>query len=71
MGWGGFLDKLMGKIPIQDRIERIKNKITDLEEEKMKIIGGTWDVKKTMRIKSIDIELTKQRRLLANCTDAK
>jgi hypothetical protein len=33
MGWGGFLDKLMEKLPIQGRIERLKNERTALEKE--------------------------------------
>lgn len=32
MGWGGFLDKLLGKLPIQDRTERWKNEIDKLEK---------------------------------------
>lgn len=33
MGWGGFLDKVMEKLPIQGRIERAKNEKARLEKE--------------------------------------
>ena len=32
MGWGGFLDKLLGILPIQKRQERWKNEIDKLEQ---------------------------------------
>ena len=35
MGWGGFLDKIMGQIPGRD--ERIRNQIDDLKREMDKL----------------------------------
>jgi len=54
MGWGGFLDKLMGKLPIQQRIERWKNEIDNLTKEKNKLLMGECDEKKAIRLEFID-----------------
>lgn len=39
--WGDFLNRLMKKLPIQDRKERILNKIHDLEREKNDLLTET------------------------------
>jgi len=54
MSWGGFLDKLMGKLPIQDRKERWRNQIENLKKEKIKLQKGVCDEKKAKRISDID-----------------
>jgi hypothetical protein len=57
MGWGGFLDKLMGKLPIQQRIERWKNEIDNLTKEKNKLLLGECDEKKATRLEFIDTRI--------------
>lgn len=54
MGWGGFLDKLLGKLPIQDRIERWKNEIDNLEREKRAIQLLNLDIDKAEDRKKAD-----------------
>ena len=66
MGWGGFLDKFISKLPIQDRKERIKNKITSLELEREKLVKETWDAKKGKRLGDINTELVVLREQLKN-----
>ena len=66
MGWGGFLDKLIGKLPIQDRKERIKNKIEDLRQERAKLIKEPSSVKTSKRITDIDIAIPECEQLLRN-----
>ena len=46
MAWGGFLDKLMDKIPIQGRIERWKNERENLLKEKKDIEKLKLDISK-------------------------
>lgn len=46
MGWGGFLDKLIDKLPIQGRIERWKNELENLEQEKAKLSILNLDINK-------------------------
>lgn len=53
-GWGGFLDKLLGKLPIQDRIERWKNEIDNLEREKRAIQLLNLDIDKAEDRKKAD-----------------
>ncbi len=46
MGWGGFLDKLLDKLPIQGRIERWKNELENLEKEKARLSILNLDINK-------------------------
>jgi hypothetical protein len=66
MGWGGFLDKLMGKLPIQSRKERWKNKLDALEKERQEILKGVCDEKKSLRLISIDNNIAYIVQLLKN-----
>jgi hypothetical protein len=66
MGWGGFLDKLMGKIPVQDRKERIKNHIEDLRNERVKLLKEDSSVKTSKRITAIDADILHSEQLLRN-----
>jgi hypothetical protein len=59
MGWGGALDKLLSKLPIQGRVERWKNQIKAYEKEKQELLKGECDVKKTARLQFINSELIK------------
>jgi len=44
MGWGGFLDKLLDKVPIQGRVERWKNEKANLLKEKGEIERMNLDI---------------------------
>jgi len=66
MGWGGFLDKLMGVLPIQKRKERWKNELDNLTKERVQLIRGTCDEKKASRIIIIDQRIAVINQLLKN-----
>jgi hypothetical protein len=66
MGWGGFLDKLMGVLPIQKRKERWKNEVDNLTKERANLIEGRCDEKKAARVVAIDERLTYLNQLLKN-----
>lgn len=66
MGWGGFLDQLFKKLPIQDRKERIKNHIEDLRKERIKLQKESASVKTSKRITAIDLDIIKSEQLLRN-----
>ena len=68
MGWGGFLDKLISKLPIQDRKERIKNRIKDLEREQKELTNGEATPKKTATYQRNKLELARLSDKLANLT---
>ena len=38
-GWGGFLDKFISKLPIQNRVERWKNELDNLEKERTRLLN--------------------------------
>jgi hypothetical protein len=65
-GWGGFLDKLLGKLPIQDRRERWKNQIDDLIKSKNKILDSEWNEKKALRVTKIDEKIEHLNQLIKN-----
>jgi hypothetical protein len=54
MGLFGFLDKLLAKLPIQDRIERIRNELDNLKKEKEKIEKYPLDINKPEDRKKAD-----------------
>jgi hypothetical protein len=66
MGWGGFLDKIMDKLPIQSRVERWKNQIDQYEREKKLLLSGECDDKKSKRLLFIDTELVRLNGLCKN-----
>lgn len=66
MGWGGFFDKIMDKLPIQGRVERWKNEIDKLESEKKEIVKGTPDAKKVSRLIDINNRLDDLNRMCKN-----
>jgi hypothetical protein len=66
MGWGGFLDKLMDKLPIQGREERWKNELENLQKERAKIIGGKWSYEKNERLNAIDVRIDYLNQCLRN-----
>ena len=66
MGWGGFLDKVMDKIPIQGRVERWKNKLDKLEAEREALIGGSWTHEKATRLDAVKLGIAKYNGLLKN-----
>ncbi len=65
--WGGFLNQLLKKLPIQGRKERIKNRLDDLDKKRTKLITkGTWNVKKAEALNRIDSDISRQQQLLKN-----
>lgn len=66
MGWGGFLDKLLGVLPIQKRIERWKNEIDNLTKERNNLLQGVADEKKASRLIIIDNRIAYLNQLLKN-----
>ena len=66
MGWGGFLDKLLGKLPIQDRQERWRNQIENLKKEKNALLKTKPTPKKARRIVDIDKRIEYLTQLLRN-----
>lgn len=72
MGWGGFLDKLLEKLPIQGRVERWKNELENLKKERSEIekvplnINSAADRKKAMRLGVIDKRIDDLNQLLRN-----
>lgn len=62
----GFLDKLIDKLPLQNRVERWKNQIDDYEKEKEMLLEGACDAKKAKRVEFIDRELTRLHQLCKN-----
>lgn len=66
-----LVNKLFDKIPIQDRKERWKNELENLQKEKTNLIRQPADVKKAERIIVIDKRITYLNQLLRNSTDSK
>lgn len=65
-GWGGFLDKLMGVLPIQKRKERWKNELDNLQKERDTLLQGQCDEKKSTRLITINNRIAYLVQLLKN-----
>lgn len=66
-----LLDKIMGKLPIQDRKERWKNEIDNLTKERKELINGKYTAKKGDRVIAIDLRISYLNQLLKNSSDSK
>lgn len=66
----GFLDKLLGVLPIQKRKERWKNEIDNLSKERNELLKGKCDEKKANRIVAIDQRIAYLNQLFKNSSDA-
>ena len=66
MGWGGFLDKLLSKLPIQDRWERIRNRLDRLKQEEKNLLKGKYNEKKAKRLNTVRNGMSKCIVLLQN-----
>jgi hypothetical protein len=64
--WGSFFDKLISKLPIQNRIERWKNQLVDLKKQREELLKGDCDDKKAMRLRDINNRIDKLNELLKN-----
>lgn len=64
------LGYLFGKIPLQDRKERWKNELENLEREKNEILISKADVKKAKRVTDIDKRIAYLNQLLKNSSNA-
>ena len=68
MGWGGFLDKLISKLPIQDRKERIKNRIDNIDRQQKELTNGEATPKKTALYRHNQLERERLLDQLKNLT---
>ena len=66
--WGSFLSKLIDKLPIADRKERIKNRINDLERQQKELTSGESTDKKIATYQRNKLELARLLDQLANLT---
>jgi len=66
MGWGGFLDKLLEKLPIQGRVERWKNELEKLTKEKSLLLLQKADIQKAKRMSYIESRIVELNQLLKN-----
>ncbi len=66
MGWGGFLDKLLEKLPIQGRVERWKNRLDEIEKEINNLEANSWTPEKGEHYISLIDERRKLNVLLKN-----
>lgn len=66
MGWGTAIDILLRILPIQGRIERLKNELEALTKEKRKLLKGKYDEKKGDRLMWIDNRISTINQLLRN-----
>jgi len=68
MGWGGFLDKLLSKLPIQDRKERWKNQIDNLNKEQKELLKGEPRLAKSKKYNDNKLAIDKLNQLLKNAS---
>lgn len=66
MGWGGFLDKLLEKLPIQGRVERWKNELDKLTKERGLLLVQKADIQKAKRMSYIERRISELNQLLKN-----
>jgi len=69
MGLGtifSFLDKLIDKLPIQDRKERLKNKIDDLERKRSAIIIMHPNINNSKRLGRLHTRLSRLHKKISN-----
>ena len=64
--WGKFLALLLEKLPIQGRIERIKNQLDRLEQEQKKLLTGDWNECKGEKYANNQLRIIELNRLLRN-----
>jgi hypothetical protein len=68
MGLFSFLDKLMDKLPIQGRIERMKNQLENLERERNELLQKTCGEKESKRMSYLIVRIAYLNQLLRNKT---
>jgi uncharacterized protein YukE len=61
-----ILDFFKDKIPVQGRIERIKNTLDSLEKEKQKLESEPWSEKSYARYSIVIDRIATQRQLMRN-----
>ena len=69
MGIGNLfslLDKLLSKLPIQDRWERIRNRLNKLKQEEKDLLKGKYNEKKAKRLHAVRNGMSKCIVLLQN-----
>ena len=71
LGWGTFfgaIGKIIDKLPLQGRKERWKNELENLGKERVELIKGVADLKKTKRVIEIDQRVSYLNQLIKNST---
>lgn len=66
MAWGGFLDKLLEKLPIQGRVERWKNELENLKHERQDLYDGEASIKASQRLTIVNTRIDYLDQLLKN-----
>ncbi len=73
MGWEKIIDIfswLKDKLPIADRLEKIKNDIAKLEKEKKELLNAKSTIKTSKRLTWIDDRLDTLNKRLQNATSS-
>lgn len=66
MGWGAFLDRVTGWLPIQKPNERLKNELEKLQTERSQLLIYKADVKSAKRMSYLNSRIDELHRLLKN-----
>ena len=61
-----ILNWLKNKIPLQNRVERMKNELDKLRTEKALLLQGEINDKKTVRFRIVNARIEQLERMLAN-----
>lgn len=66
MGWGSFLDKLISKLPLQNRVERWKNELDSLQKERTRLLNDKATDNSRKRVSDITARIDQLQQLLKN-----
>ena len=64
--WGSFLDKLISKLPIQNRVERWKNELDSLQKERTRLLDDKATDNSRKRVSDITARIDQLQQLLKN-----
>ncbi len=68
-GWGSLIDRVTSWLPIQKPIERLKNELAKLQDERSLLLTQQADISKVKRMVVIERRIDDIQRLLANKTN--
>lgn len=66
----GGIGALLAKLPIQGRKERWKNELDKLRKEKIELLRGQCDYKKSVRLNAVNARMSELSKLLENSSDS-